>query len=51
MVPYTVAFGYQRQGLRVKGREYPLLKMPGRQRAIGFRETDITALIDGAFAE
>ncbi|MEI7940608.1 MAG: hypothetical protein WCK27_28350, partial [Verrucomicrobiota bacterium] len=26
-LPYTVAFGYQPQGLRVKGREYPLLKM------------------------
>ena len=26
-LPYTVAFGYQPQGLRVKGRAYPLLKM------------------------
>ena len=26
-LPYTVAFGYQPQGLKVKGREYPLLKM------------------------
>jgi len=27
------------------------VKLPGRQRAIGFRESDVDALIDGGFAE